>query len=79
MRLFGSVYLRLNKDTTNLSIIFQNVVIRFNALDEVIDLRTEYSDWANFIVLLFGGVVVSVDLFNFILVMKDDREYEHEG
>ena len=43
-RLSGSIYWRLNKDTSNLSIIFQNAVIRFNALDEMIDLRTEFSD-----------------------------------
>ena len=43
-RLFGSVYWRLNEDTSNLSIIFQNVVIRFNALDEMIDPRSEFSD-----------------------------------
>ena len=43
-RLFGSVYWRLNEDTSNLPIIFQNVVIRFNALDEMIDLRTKFSD-----------------------------------
>ena len=43
-RLFGSLYWRLNKDTTNLSIIFQNVVIRFDALDEMIDFRAEFSD-----------------------------------
>ena len=35
--LFGSVCSRLNKDTYNLSIIFQYVVIRFSALDEMID------------------------------------------
>ena len=35
------------------SIIFQNVVIRFNALDEMIDFRTEK---ANIFVLLFVGV-----------------------
>ena len=39
-RLFGSVFWRLNKDTANLSIVFQNAVIRFNALDEKIDFRT---------------------------------------
>ena len=43
-RLFGSVYCRLNKDTNNSSIIFQNVVIGFNALDEIIDFITEFSD-----------------------------------
>ena len=43
-RLFGSVYWRLNKDTSNLSIIFQNTAIRFIALDEMIDFRTEFSD-----------------------------------
>ena len=43
-RLFGSVYWRLNKDTNNSSIIFQNVVIGFNALDEIIDFITEFSD-----------------------------------
>ena len=44
------------KDTSNLSIIFQNAVFRFNALDEMIDFRTEFSDYANIFVLLFGGV-----------------------
>ena len=33
-RFFGSVYWRLNKDTSNLPVIFQNAVIRFIALDE---------------------------------------------
>ena len=42
--LLGSVYWRLNKDTSNLSIIFQYAVIRFNALDEIINFRTEFSD-----------------------------------
>ena len=35
-RLFRRVCWRLNEDTSNLSIIFRNVVIRFNALDEMI-------------------------------------------
>ena len=43
-RLFGSVYWRLNKDTSNLPIIFQNAAIRFNVLNEKVDLRTEFSD-----------------------------------
>ena len=43
-RFFGSVCWRLNRDTSNLSIIFRNVVDRFNALDEIIDLRTEFCD-----------------------------------
>ena len=43
-KIIGSVYWRLNKDTSNLPIIFQNAVIRFNALDEKIDFRTEFSD-----------------------------------
>ena len=43
-RLSGSVYWRLNKDTSNRSIIFQNAVIRFNAFDEMIDFMTEFSD-----------------------------------
>ena len=43
-RLFGSVYWRLNKDTSNLFIIFHNAVIGFIALDEMIDFRTEFSD-----------------------------------
>ena len=75
--MFGSVLWRLNKDTPNLSIIFQNAVIRFNALDEMIDFRTEFSDWANIFVLLFGGVgekFLSVDLPNFVEIMKDVRE-----
>ena len=42
-RLFGSAYWGMDEDTSNLSIIFQNVVIRFNALDEMIDFRTEFS------------------------------------
>ena len=54
-RLFGSIYWRLNKETSNLPIIFQNAVIRFNVLDEKIDFRTEFSDLANIVVLLFGG------------------------
>ena len=40
-RLFGSIYWRLNKDTSNLSFIFQKAVIRFSALDEMIDFSTE--------------------------------------
>ena len=56
LRLFGRVYLRLSINTYTHSIIFQNVVIRFNALDEMIDIRTEFSDYANILVLLFGGV-----------------------
>ena len=43
-RLFGSVYWRLNKDTSNLSIIFLNAVVRLNTLDEVIDFWTQFSD-----------------------------------
>ena len=44
LRRFGGVYWRLNKYTSNLPIIFQNAVNRFNALDEKIDFRTEFSD-----------------------------------
>ena len=55
-RLFGSVYWRLIKNTSNPSIVFQNAVIRLSALDEKIDLRTEFSDQANIVVLLFEGV-----------------------
>ena len=54
--LFGSVYWRLNKDTSNLPIIFQNAVIRLIALYEKIDFMNEISDFAKKIVLLFGGV-----------------------
>ena len=43
-RLFGSLYWKLNKDTSNLPIILHNVVIRFSAMDENIDFRNEYSD-----------------------------------
>ena len=32
------------------------MVIRFDALDEMIDPRTEFSDEVNILVLLFGGV-----------------------
>ena len=67
----------MNKDTSNLSIIFKNVVIRLIALDEMIDLRTEFSEQANIFVVLFGGVgkkFVFVDLSNFVDVMKDVRE-----
>ena len=42
--LFGSVYWSLNKDTSNLPIIFQNAAIRFNVLNEKVDFRTELSD-----------------------------------
>ena len=42
--MFGSVYWKLNKDTSNLPIIFQNAVIRLSALDEKVDFRTELSD-----------------------------------
>ena len=55
-RLFGRVFWRLSINTSNLSIIFQNVVIRFNALNEMINIRTEFSDNANIFVLPFGGV-----------------------
>ena len=54
-RLYGSVYRKLNKDTSNLSIIFLNVVIRFSALDEMIDFRTEFSDKANIFGLAVWG------------------------
>ena len=67
----------MNKITSSLSIIFQNAVIRFSALDEMTAFRTEFSDYANIFVFLFGGVgekFVSVDLFNFVEVMKDVRE-----
>ena len=47
-RLSGSVFWRLNKDTSNLLIIFQNAVIRFNVLDEKIDFRTEFSEFSGF-------------------------------
>ena len=60
--LFGNVCWRLNKDTS----IIPHVVIRFNALDEIIDFRTEFSDLENIFVLLLGGVgklFVSVDPF----------------
>ena len=43
-RLFGCVYWRLSKHTSNLSIMIQNAVIRFIALDEMIDFRNEFSD-----------------------------------
>ena len=55
-RLSGSVFWRLNKDTSNLSIIFENAVIRLNALNEIINVRTECIDLANIYVLLFGRV-----------------------
>ena len=55
-RLFGSAYWKLNKYTSNIPIIFQNVGIRLKALDEIIDFRTEFSDFANISVLLFGCV-----------------------
>ena len=43
-RLIGRVFWRLNKDTSNISLNFQNAVVGFIAVDEMIDLRTEFSD-----------------------------------
>ena len=76
-RLFYAIYWRLNKVTSNPSIIFQNVVIRLNALHEMIDFRTEFNDYANIFVVLLRSVrkkFVSVDLFSFVNVMKDVKE-----
>ena len=48
--------LEVEKNTSYHSIIFQNVVIRFIALDVMIDFRTEISDYANIFVVLFWKV-----------------------
>ena len=53
------------------------MVICFNALDEMLNLRTVFSDEADVFLVLFGSVrkqFVSVNLFNFDEVLKGIRE-----
>ena len=69
--------LEVEKYTSNPPIIFQSVVIRFNALDEVINFRTENSKYANIFVVMFlkvGKKFESVNMPSFFIVVKEIRE-----
>ena len=53
------------------------MVIRFSALDEVIDFRTENSKYANIYVVMFwkvGKKFESVNMPSFFIVVKEIRE-----
>ena len=69
-RLFGSVYWWLNKDASNLPIIFQNVVIRFNALDEKIYFRTEFSDYANMLYACKNAMCMYIFIYIYMHIAK---------